>query len=183
LWNIILNQTLYLWWVHMTIYDCICISDWVWYQCLCRGLCRCLFRGLWNYLWPCSYYKVCTVYQKNTVINIAVTPLLSAWRPKNYQKIVVLYYLPTSYPTDLHGFLINMTNYLIKSIFKDKPSTVLKWAFSLCSAVSTCLHCDLWQKVNYISKFYQPSLLNETRTISKSIYLHKVYQRFIKQQI
>jgi hypothetical protein len=64
-------------------------------------------------------------------------------------------------------FLINMMNYLIKSIFKDKPSTVLKWAFSLCSAVSTCLHCDLWQKVNYISKFYQPSL-NETCTISKS---------------
>jgi hypothetical protein len=65
---------------------------------------------------------VCTVYQKNTVINIAVTPLLSAWRPNNYQakavivliyhlmiyalrlKIVVLYYLPTSYPTDLQGF-------------------------------------------------------------------------------
>jgi hypothetical protein len=151
-----------------------------WYQCLCRGL----FRGLWNYLRLCSYYKMCTVYQKNTVINIAITPLLSAWRPKHYQanksrdciyrlmiyalrlKIVVLYYLLT-YPTDLQGFLINMMNYLIKSIFKDKPSTVLKWAFSLCSAVFICLHCDLRQKVNYISKFYQPSL-NETRTISKS---------------
>jgi hypothetical protein len=159
----------------MTMYDCICISHWVWYQCLCRGLCRCLFRGLWNYLRLCSYYKVCTVYQKNTVINIAVTPLLSAWRPTNYQaKAVIVYttwwytpcgwkllYFTTCQPPTLpiyRVFLINMTNYLIKSIFKDKPSTVLKWAFSLCSAVSTCLHCDLWQKVNYISKFYQLSL-------------------------
>ena len=90
---------------------------------------------------------MCTVYQKKTVINIAVTPLLSlnAWMPKNDQakavivyttcliiyspklKIVVLYYLPTSYPTNLQGFLklLNMMNYLIKSIFKDKPSIVL----------------------------------------------------------
>jgi hypothetical protein len=38
---------------------------------------------------------MCTVYQKNTVINIAVTPLLSAWRPKNYQAkaVIVLYHL------------------------------------------------------------------------------------------
>jgi hypothetical protein len=37
---------------------------------------------------------VCTVYQKNTVINIAVTPLLSAWRPNNYQAkaVIVLIY-------------------------------------------------------------------------------------------
>jgi hypothetical protein len=28
---------------------------------------------------------MCTVYQKNTVINIDITPLLTAWRPKNYQ--------------------------------------------------------------------------------------------------
>jgi hypothetical protein len=38
---------------------------------------------------------MCTVYQKNTVINIAITPLLSAWRPKNYQaKAVIVYSLP-----------------------------------------------------------------------------------------
>jgi hypothetical protein len=155
LWNIILNQTLrqckcfkyicggYIW-LYMTIYDCIYISDLVWYQCLCRGLCRCLFRGLWNYPWLCSYYKVCTVYQKNTVRNIAVTPLLSAWRPKNHIRLkpwlyispddarpeaenCVLYYLPTSYPTELQGFLIikydELFNYY-KSIFKDKPSIV-----------------------------------------------------------
>jgi hypothetical protein len=142
---------------------------------LCRGLCRCLFRGLWNYLWLCSYYKVCTVYQKNTVINIAVIPLLSAWRPKNYQAKAVIvsttwWYTPwgwkccTLLPANLLPYrstwFFNKYDELFnsKSIFKDKPSTVFKWAFSLCSAVSTCLHCDLWQKVNYISKFYQPSL-------------------------
>jgi hypothetical protein len=144
---------LYLWWVHMTA----CAYQTEWYQCLCR----CLFRGLWNYLWLCSYYKMCTVYQKNTVINIAVTPLLSAWRPKNYQaKAVIVYttwwytpwgwkllYFTTCQPPTLLIYrvfkLINMTNYLIKSIFKDKPSTVLKWAFSLCSPCSVHMF-TLW---------------------------------------
>jgi hypothetical protein len=86
----------------------------------------------------CSYYKVCTVYQKNTVIDIAVTPLLSARRPINYQaKAVIVYTRPeaesccTLLPANLlpnrsTGFFIYITNYLIKSIFKDKPSTVLK---------------------------------------------------------
>ena len=35
--------------------------------------------------------------------------------------------------------VLNMMNYWIKSIFKDKSSTVLKWACSLCLAVSTCM--------------------------------------------
>ena len=103
------------------------------------------------------------------------SPLLNSWGQKNAKAVIVyivwhthfpeaenfctfiwkILYFPTCMPTSyLYQQVLNMMKYWIKNIFKDS----LKWAFSLCliMAVSTCLHCDLWQRVafqNFINGF------------------------------
>ena len=130
-------------------------------------VCAVVYGIIYDYV---SVIKCVSIYQKNTVTNIAVTPLLNVWRQKKAKAVITytawythfhvrgwkLLYFTTCQPPNIPIYtdsLINMMNYFIKSIFKDKSSTVLKWAFSLCLAVSTCLHCDLWQKVTLFQNF------------------------------